>query len=213
MNGGSGGSLLDLRHAATDHASFVVVGPRRFFAIDGLGPPTSAEFRFALEPLRSIAERVRARVVARLPPDARDRVPPAIPECLWWHREAAAPDDLVRGVADRRTWEWRQLVEIPGPSTETETADAIESVSRSAGRAAPLVRIVELTEGRAAQMLHVGGSATIGATLAPLYRAIAAEGETPGRTIHELRTADERLVPVERAHLILRVPLEPVSTR
>jgi hypothetical protein len=213
MNTADSGSLLDLRHAATDHASFVVVGPRRFFAIDGLGPPSSAEFRFALEPLRSIAERVRSRVLARLPADARDRVPATIPECLWWHRDLAAPDDLVRGVEDRRAWEWRQLVEIPGPSTETDAAEAIDAISRSAGRAAPLVRIVELTEGRAAQMLHVGGSATIASTLRQLYGAIAAQGETPGRTIHELRTADERLVPVERAHLIVRVPLEPVSTR
>jgi hypothetical protein len=213
MNRDDTASLLDLRHAATDHASFVVVGPRRFFAIDGLGPPTSAEFRFALDPLRSIAERVRSRVLARLPAEARDRVPAAIPECLWWNRDLAAPDDLVRGIEDRRTWEWRQLVEIPAGSSETDTAEAIDAVSRSAGRAAPLVRIVELTEGRAAQMLHIGGSATIGATLARLYGAIAAGGETPGRTIHELRTADERLVPVERAHLIVRVPLEPVSTR
>jgi hypothetical protein len=206
-------SLLDLRHAATDHASFVVVGPRRFLAIDGLGPPTSAEFRFALEPLRSIAERVRSAVVARLPADVRDRVPAAVPECLWWHRDLATPDDLVRAVDDRRAWTWRQLVEIPAPSSEAEAAEAIETVSRAAGRVAPLVRIVELTEGRAAQMLHVGGSATIGSTLARLYQAIGAQAETPGRTIHELRTADERLVPVERAHLILRVPLAPVSTR
>ena len=49
--------------------------------------------------------------------------------------------------------------------------------------------------------------------LARSNAAIAAEGGTPGRLVHELRLADERLVPGDRAHLILRVALDPVATR
>jgi hypothetical protein len=206
-------SLLDLRHAATDHATFVVVGPRRFFAIDGVGPPSSADFAFALRPLRANVDRVRAAVLARLAPADRDRLVASIPECLWWNREQAEPEDLLRGVTDRASWSWRQLMEIPGPATDEEIAESLSAVSRSAGRSSPLVRPVELTEGRAAQILHRGGSATIGQALHRLYAAIATANETPARTIHELRVADERLVPAERAHLILRVPLEPVSSR
>ena len=206
------GSRFDLRHAASDRASFVVVGPRRFFAIEGSGPPTASDFRIAFEPLRANAERLGTVVRARLSPGEREVEPPSIPECLWWRRDVTDPDDLLREVEDRSRWSWRQLVEISRWATEAEASDSIATVARSAGRSAPLVRVAEMSEGRAAQILHRGGSGTIGPTLRRLYSAIAAAGETPGGTIHELRVADERIVPAERAHLILRVPLEPLST-
>jgi hypothetical protein len=206
-------SLMDLRHAATDRATFVVVGPRRFFAIDGIGSPASAEFRFALEPLRDITQRVRARVLARLSEAERLDVLTAIPECLWWHRELAAPDDLLAALDDRSAWHWRQMMELPHRATEAEAEEAIRDAASAAGRASPLVRLVAMHEGRVAQILHRGRSATIGDALRRLYAAIAADGSTPGRTIHELRVADERLVPADRAHLIVRVALDSTAAR
>lgn len=205
-------SLMDLRHAATDRATFVVVGPRRFFAIDGLGSPASADFRFALEPLREATGRARSSVLARLTEAERLDVQPAIPECLWWHRDLAAPDDLVAAVDDRSDWHWRQLMEVPHRATDAEADEAIRDAASTAGRASPLVRVATMNEGRVAQILHRGRSATIGDSLRRLYAAIAAHGSTPSRTIHELRLADERLVPADRAHLILRVALEPVAS-
>jgi hypothetical protein len=206
-------SLMDLRHAATDRATFVVVGPRRFFAIDGIGSPASAEFRFALEPLRDVTRRARSRVLARLTEAERLDVQPAIPECLWWHRDLAAPDDLLAAVEDRSDWHWRQMMELPHRATEAEAEEAIRDAASTAGRASPLVRVAAMHEGRVAQILHRGRSATIGDPLRRLYAAIAADGATPGRTIHELRVADERLVPADRAHLIVRVALEPAASR
>jgi hypothetical protein len=205
-------SLMDLRHAATDRATFVVVGPRRFFAIDGIGPPTSADFRFALEPLRNVAERARTIVLPRLTPAEKLDLQPPIPECLWWHRDLATPDELAAAIDDRSSWHWRQLMEVPQAARDEEADRAIADAARAAGRPTPLVRVARIAEGRAAQILHRGGSATIGEPLRRLYTAIAAEGATAGRLVHELRLADERLVPANRAHLILRVTLDPVGS-
>jgi hypothetical protein len=201
-------SLMDLRHAATDRATFIVVGPRRFFAIDGIGSPTSAEFRFALEPLRNVAERARSLVLPRLSRAQQLDLQPPIPECLWWHRDLSGPDELGRAVDDRSTWHWRQMLEVPLAAGDEDVERALADVAGAAGRSTPLVRTVSMAEGRAAQILHRGGSMTIGPTLRQLYASILAEGATPGRIVHELRLADERLVPADRAHLILRVGLE-----
>lgn len=206
-------SAIDLRHAATDRATFVVVGPRRFFAIDGIGPPTSADFRFALEPLRKVSDLLRSRLFSRLTEAERRDVRAAVPECLWWRADLATPADLLEAVDDRSRWQWRQMMELPARATDAEAEESMTRAAAEAGRSQPLVRVVGTTEGRAAQILHRGGSGTIGPSLGRLYAAVAAEGSTPGPTIHELRLGDERLVPAERAHLILRVPLDPVSTR
>ena len=46
-------NFLELRHASTDHALFVVVPERRnFFAIDGVGEPDGSDFRLATSVLR-----------------------------------------------------------------------------------------------------------------------------------------------------------------
>ena len=50
-------AFVERRHASTDHAVFVVVPWRRFFAIDGVGGPMSADydvgrFRTARHPRR-----------------------------------------------------------------------------------------------------------------------------------------------------------------
>jgi hypothetical protein len=201
-------SSIDRRHAATDRATYVTIGMRRFVGIDGIGAPTSDDFRFALDPLRRAEERTRHRLAGRLSVEDRRELHPAVPECIWWHPDVALPADLLRAIDDRAGWHWRQLVELPARATDEEATEAIDDAARTAGRARPLVRLVRLTEGPAAQILHRGGSATIAGSLRRLYDELAASGTVPGRTIHEVRVADERLVPPDRAHLILRVPIE-----
>src|SRR3954451_25401488 len=54
--------FFELRHAATDRATIVVVPESRFLSIDGAAGPTAAGFRCATETLRSAAEQRRIRV-------------------------------------------------------------------------------------------------------------------------------------------------------
>ena len=205
---------IDRRHAATDRATYVTIGARRFVGIDGIGSPASDDFRFALDPLRRAEEGARQRLAKRLPADDRRDLHPAVPECIWWHPDLALPDDLVRQIDDRSAWHWRQLIELPVRATEDEVSEAIEDAARIAGRVRPLTRLVRLTEGPAAQILHRGVSATIAPSLRRLYDDVLSAGAVPGRTIHEVRVGDERIVPVDRAHLILRIPIEvaPATT-
>ena len=195
---------FELRHAATDRPVIVVVGERRLIAIDGVGGPGGADHRLASEALRTAGRALRQRLSTEHGITAR----PAILETAWWMHPELPPDELPKAFEDRSSWHWQQMVEVPDGGTSEDVDAAIDETRREAGRENPLLHVLTLTEGRAAQMLHIGGSASAAATLRALFDLLASSGLHPHGHIHELRIADERDVPQGRARSILRVPVE-----
>lgn len=199
-------TLFDLRHAATDRATIVVVGERRLFAIDGVGGPGAATYRVAADTLKEAGRNLRHLLVAR---HADATVQPVL-ETAWWTHPELPPDQVPAAFEDRSAgWHWQQLLEVSSLAEDAEATEAIAVTQRSFGRDAPLLRIVVLPGGRSAQMLHLGGTSSEARTLRALYDAIAADGQRPRGHIHELRLADEHDVPEGRARAILRVPIIP----
>lgn len=195
---------FELRHAATDRATIVVVPERRMLAIDGLGDPRASDFLLASETLRGAGELLRARV-------AREhgvKIAPALLECAWWTHPEPPSGDLAEAFADRRTWHWQQMLEVPPEASDEDAATAIEEARAGAAGASPYVRLIRFSEGRSAQILHVGGPATQPRSVAALYEAVAAAGLRPHGHLHEIRTADYDRVPDGRARSILRLPIE-----
>jgi hypothetical protein len=195
---------LELRHAATDRATIVVVPERRMFAIDGLGDPRAGDFVLASETLRAAGELLRARM-------AREhgvKTGPAALECAWWTHPEPPSGDLAEAFADRKNWHWQQMLEIAPEATDDDAAAAIDEARTRSGRPAPLVRVIRFAEGRSAQILHVGGPRTEPESVRALYDAVAAAGLRPHGHLHEIRTADYERVPVGRARAILRLPIE-----
>ncbi len=195
---------FELRHAATDRPTIVVVPERRLFAIDGVGGPSGADFVLAGETLhrvgRILHDRLRReRKTVSLPP---------ILETAWWTHPELPAADVPAAFEDRSTWHWQQMVELPDPARAADADSAIAEVQREMGRAEPLLRVISLPGGRSAQMLHLGGSGSTAATLRALFDLLAAGDLRPHGHIHELRLVDERTVPADRARSILRVPIE-----
>jgi len=197
---------LDLRHAATDRALIVVVPRRRLFAIDGVGAPIAADFRLASTSLRAVAAALRARLGPRRPDD-----PTAVLEVAWWVHPEIPPEATAEAFADRATWHWQQMIEIPNRATAADAEAAIETARRAAGREVPLVRVIELEEGQAAQILHVGGAAGEPESVRKLYRAIAEADLRPRGHLHQIVLADPAEVPEGRGRSILRLPVEPAA--
>ena len=195
---------FELRHAATDRPVIVVVGERRLIAIDGVGGPGGTDHRLASEALRTAGRALRHHLATKRGISVR----PAILETAWWMHPELPPDELPTAFEDRSSWHWQQMIEVPEQATQEEVDAAIDETRRDAGREQPLLHVVTLTEGRAAQMLHVGGSASAAATLRALFDLLASSGLHPHGHIHELRIADERDVPEGRARSILRVPVD-----
>ena len=195
---------FELRHAATDHPTFVVVPERRMFAVDGLGDPRVSAFVLASNALRATEERVRARVQRA----TGRRVTAADLECAWWTHPEPAPEDLASSFADRSTWHWQQMIEIPPEATEEDAQASIDETRSSFGRPLPPVRVIQFAEGRSAQILHLGGPADEHRSVVALYDAVAREGLHPHGHLHEIRLADYERVPDGRARAILRLPIE-----
>jgi hypothetical protein len=203
MPGVQPSTFLELRHASTDHAIFVVVPERRFLAVDGVGLPTAADHRLATETLREIAEHLQRRL--REQGTSGSRI--GVIECAWSPPTELAPADVPTAFADRTHWQWEQLIELPARITDADVAAAIEHVARVHGGHLVPVRGVTFTEGHAAQVLHVGDRAGEPLTVGKLYGAVADAGYRPNGRLHELLLVDPDQVPAGRGRAILRLPV------
>jgi hypothetical protein len=193
---------LELRHASTDRATIVVVPRRRLFAIDGVGSPTAGDFQLASQTLRAVDEALRVRLRAR----SLDVPKPAL-EVAWWTHPELPPDDMAEQFADRSTWHWQQMIEVPDKAVDADTTGSIDDTRRGAGRDVALVRVIELIEGRAAQILQIG-NADERDSVRRLYAAIREAGLRPRGHLHQIHIADPMQVPIDRRRSILRLPVE-----
>lgn len=194
--------FLELRHAATDHPTFVVVPQRRLLLIEGAGLAGAADFRMATDVLRAVDATVRARL-------RRDRFtdgPKTVLEIVW-QTAAMSPVELIESFSERKPLGWRQMLELPRAATAALVDEAIQETRRSAGREVPLVRVVTYDEGRAAQILHLGALEDLAPAIERLTRFVTEAGFQPHGALHQLVHADPDQVPSGRAGSILRMPI------
>jgi hypothetical protein len=196
---------LELRHAATDRATIVVVPERTLLAIDGVGAPIASDFRYATEILRRVEGALRKRVRRERPAESRS---PVI-ESAWWIHPELPPAEMAAAFADRSAWHWQQMIEVPSSSTDADVEAAIDEVRHEAGRPIALVRAIRFAEGRSAQILHVGGVATEAESVRKLYQALDDAGLRSRGHLHQIHLAEETRVPAERVRSIIRLPIEP----
>jgi hypothetical protein len=196
---------LEILHAATDRATIVTVPERRMYALDGLGDPSGAGYSGAIETLHAVAEQLRAQLHLERHLDTRV----AAIECAWWTHPEPAPADVPERFADRATWHWQQMIEIPHRATDDDVERALATARRDVVRDAGLVRIIRFDEGLSAQILHVGPPAAAPDSVRRLFEAVAAAGLSPRGHLHEIHVSDPRHAPPERSRSILRLPVGP----
>jgi len=195
---------LELRHASTENAIFVVVPERTFFAIDGVGEPTGADFWLATSELRAAIDVLLHRLRrAGMSTAARA----GVVECRWLPPQSMPPAELPTAFRDRSRWRWRQMIELPARATEAQAGTAIEEARLGAGRNRALVHCLTFTEGRAAQLLHVGPRSAEPITVNRLFQAIQGAGLRPNGELHALQFADADVAPHGIGRSILRQPI------
>jgi hypothetical protein len=130
-----------------------------------------------------------------------------VAECLWWPPQPLSPGELPAAFADRTSWHWRQLIELPGQAAETDAQAAIDEARQGAGRDLALVRRLDITEGSAAQMLHVGPVTAEPATLRTLLEGIVEANLLPEGRLHTLTLTDPHVSSQGIGRSILRQPV------
>lgn len=189
-------------YRATTTPRLVVVPALRFLCIDGSGDPaTNPDYAAAIQALYSVAYTAKYAVKAAGGPPVR-----LFPlEALWWSDD---PDAFTSGR--REDWHWTMMLRIPGEVSDDVIDHAAEEVAtKRAMPAARRLRLAEVEEGPAAQVLHIGPYDTEGPTIARLHDFIRSRGfslSAPDLRHHEIYLSDPRRCPIGRLRTIIRQP-------
>jgi len=179
----------------------VEVPPLRYLMIDGKGDPnTSQLYTDAVEALFSVS--YAAKFMVRKGPQEIDyRVMPL--EGLWW-----AEDMSAFTARDKSSWKWTMMILQPDFVADDVVGAAISQVrSKKDLSAVEQLRLETLTEGRCAQVLHVGPFAEEGPTIERLHDFINQRSALRGKH-HEIYLSDVRRAAPEKWKTIIRQPME-----
>jgi hypothetical protein len=188
---------------------FLELRERRCVLIDGEGPAAEAAFAARMPGLYATAWTLRFALKKR---GVVTGVGPL--EGLWWTSEGSTDLDAILGSADRGTWRWTLLIGLPDEATPEELAAALQSGrSKLAAPHDASLRIEPFSEGRCAQVLHIGPYAAERATIETLHEAVLAAGLVLCGRHHEVYLGDPRRAAPERLRTILRQPVAPTAGR
>lgn len=193
--------LRHLYHASAKAPVEVDVPAFRFLMIDGRGDPnTSPAYAEAVEALFSVS--YRAKFIVKNDLKLCDYAVMPL-EGLWW-----ADDLSVFTSGDRKHWQWTMMIMQP----EFVTADLIATAIAETRRKKQLpaldaLRFEAFTEGRCAQIMHVGPFSEEGPTIERLHDFIAARGSLTGKH-HEIYLSDIRRADPSKWKTIIRQPLQ-----
>ena len=178
----------------------VEVPTLRYLMVDGAGDPNTAPaYAEAVEALFSVSYTVKFMV--KKGPQAIDYgVMPL--EALWW-----ADDPAVFRTGDRSRWQWTAMILQPDFVDDDTIGRAIDEVRHE--KKLPGVdrlRLDTLTEGRCAQILHVGPFSAEGPTIERLHAFILECSALRGHH-HEIYLSDIRRTEPAKWKTILRQPM------
>jgi hypothetical protein len=116
--------------------------------------------------------------------------------------------EAIFAAGDRSTWRWTLMIGLPDQASDAELSTALEAGRRKLVEPfASNLRTETFTEGRAAQLLHVGPYAAERQSIERLQAAIAASGFVATGRHHEIYLGDPRRAAPERLKTILRQPI------
>jgi hypothetical protein len=194
----------DLKHLYQPSAKAVVeveVPTMNFLMVDGEGDPNTAQaYADAVEVLFMVSYAVKFMV--KKGASAIDYgVMPL--EGLWW------VDDMTTfSTEDKSNWKWTAMIMQPPFVTAEMVERAIAEVKKKKNPAAiSKVRLVPFTEGRCAQILHIGPFSEEGPTIEKVHRFIDARGRRSGKH-HEIYLSDIRKADPAKWKTIVRQPMQ-----
>lgn len=189
--------------AFTTEFSVIDVPTLQFIAVDGHGDPnTSQSYSDAVEALYSVAYALKFDSKKNLERDFA--VGPL--EGTW------RADDLTAfATRDKNAWSWTMM--ISQPEWITPALFEAEKEKTAAKRTLPalqLLKLVELTEGTAVHIMHIGPYDDEGPVLDKLHNDfLPANGLVPTLDHHEIYLSDPRRTAPEKLKTILRQPVAP----
>ena len=195
-------NLSQLYLAPRDNAVQIEVPTMNFLMIDGDGDPNeSPSFQGAIETLFSLSYTLK--FMAKKGPQAIDfGVMPL--EGLWW------TDDMTKFNAENKSgWKWTLMIMQPPNITQEMVITGIEKVrkKKNVPPSLSLVRFESFSEGKVAQIIHIGPFSEEGPTIEKLHLYIKESGFQLTGKHHEIYLSDIRKAAPSKWKTILRQPI------
>lgn len=181
--------------------SIVEVPEFQYLMIDGQGDPNASQaFKEAVEALYSMSYKIKFANKAN--PDTPDYTVMPL-EGLWW-----AEDMTDFASLDRSEWLWTMMILQP----DFIDAVLVEKVRSDLAKAKdlpglPKLRFESMTEGLAAQILHIGPYSEEAPTIEKLHQYIHENGYELTGKHREIYLSDMRRTAPEKLKTIIRQPV------
>lgn len=195
---------IEMKHLYQPSAKEVVqvdVPAAQFLMVDGEGDPNTAQSHSdAIEVLYAVSYAIKFMVKkGSLAIDYG--VMPL--EGLWW-----ADDMSGFTTADKSNWKWTMMIAQPSFVTPDIVEQAMAEVKRKKNPAAmSKIRLESLTEGKCAQIMHIGPFTEEGPTIEKVHQFIDSRGQRTGKH-HEIYLSDIRRADPAKWKTIIRQPMK-----
>lgn len=193
----------ELKHLYQPSAKAVVevqVPAFNYLMVDGEGDPNTAQaYAQAVEALFAVS--YTAKFMVKKGPLQTDYAVMPL-EGLWW-----ADDMATFGTADKSNWKWTSMIMQPPVVSPALVEAAMDEVRKK--KALPGVermRFESFTEGRCAQVLHLGPFSEEGPTIERLHHFIDQIARRSGKH-HEIYLSDIRRADPAKWKTIIRQPM------
>jgi hypothetical protein len=193
-------SLKHLYQPSSVNVAQVDVPTMNYLMIDGEGDPnTSKTYADAVETLFMVSYAVKFAVKKGAAIDYG--VMPL--EGLWW------ADDMSRfSVEDKGNWKWTMMLLQPDFVPQETVENAINDVKKKKNSSAiDNVRFETWTEGKCAQILHLGPFSEEGPTIEKVHKYIDSSSQLRGKH-HEIYLSDIRKANPAKWKTIIRQPMQ-----
>ena len=194
--------LKHLYQPSAKDVAQVDVPAMSYLAIDGTGDPnTSTAYQAAVEALFTLSYAIKF-IVKKGPLAIDYGVMPL--EGLWW------ADDMSNfSVDDKSNWNWTMMIMQPDFVPSQIVDDAVEAVRQKKNPVSlGHVRSIALTEGKCAQIMHIGPFSAEGPVVARLHEFIADAGGKLSGKHHEIYLSDIRKAAPEKWKTVIRQPMQ-----
>lgn len=193
-----------LKHLYAPSAKEVMevdVPDTNYLMIDGEGDPnTSQLYSDAIEALYAVSYAVKF-MVKKGPLSVDYSVMPL--EALWW-----ADDMSSFTTEDKSNWKWTVMISQPSFVTRENIELAISEVKRKKNPVAISgMRLECLSEGKCAQIMHVGPFTEEGPAIEKVHKFIGSRGKCIGKH-HEIYLTDIRKAAPSKWKTIIRQPMK-----
>ncbi|WP_084318882.1 GyrI-like domain-containing protein [Deferrisoma camini] len=193
--------LKPLYSASSKKVAIVDVPKMNFLMIDGEGDPnTSREFQEAVEALFSLSYTLKF-MIKKSELSIDYGVMPL--EGLWW------VDDMTQfSIENKEDWKWTLMIMQPKFVKEKLVIEAKEQPKKKKNLPAlSKVHFKEFSEGKVAQIMHIGPFSEEGPTIEKLHDFIKDNGYKLYGKHHEIYLSDIRRATPENWKTIIRQPI------